>query len=162
MAQLQAQTLRERITVRTHLTVGTPLPDSDISPLSLLASAEYQLHPRFSTGLGSGISKYDHLMLPVFATFHWQVSKPHRITPFLGCNIGHAFVPKKHVSGGFYLTPSVGISYKLNERQRLLLSVGYELQEYTQLVTYESSMYLSQYVEDTSNHAITASIGVTF
>ena len=162
ITQFQAQTLREKIHFSTNLTVGMPLADSDVKPLSLLVSAEYQVHPRFSTGLGSGISKYDHLMLPVFATFHWLVSKPHRITPFLGCNIGHAFVPKKHVSGGFYLTPSVGISYKLNERQRLLLSVGYELQEYTQLVTYESSMYLSQYVEDTSNHAITASIGVTF
>ena len=162
IAQLQAQTLRDRIAVSANLTVGTPLPDSDIKPLSLLVSAEYQLHPRFSAGLGSGISKYDHLMLPVFATFHWQISKPHRFTPFLGCNIGHAFVPKKHVSGGFYLTPSVGVSYNLKGHQSLLLSVGYELQEYSHLVTHESAKYLTQYVEAISNHAITASIGFAF
>ena len=162
MAQLQAQTLREKIHFSTNLTLGMPLADSDVKPLSLLVSAEYQLHPRLSAGLGSGISKYDHLMLPVFATFHWQVSKPHRFTPFLGCNIGHAFVPKKHVSGGFCLTPSVGLSYTFNDRQRLSLSIGYELQESVSLVTYESSMYLSQYVEDISNHALTASIGFTF
>ena len=162
MAQLQAQTLREKIHFSTNLTFGMPLADSDVKPLSLLVSAEYQLHPRLSAGLGSGISKYDHLMLPVFATFHWQVSKPHRFTPFLGCNIGHAFVPKKHVSGGFCLTPSVGLSYTFNDRQRLSLSIGYELQESVSLVTYESSMYLSQYVEDISNHALTASIGFTF
>ena len=30
------------------------------------------------------------------------------------------------------------------------------------LVTYESAMYLTQYVENISNHAITASIGFTF
>jgi len=162
VAPLQVQTLKERICFRTNLTAGIPLPDSDIKPLSLLVSAEYQLHPRFSAGLGSGISKYGHLMLPVFATLHWQVSKPHRFTPFLGCNIGHAFVPKKYVSGGFYLTPSVGISYKLKGYQSLSLSIGYELQEYSQLGTYESAMYLTQYVEDISNHAITASIGFTF
>lgn len=162
MAQLHAQTLREKINFSTNLTVGMPLADSDVKPLSLLASAEYQLHPRFSAGLGSGISKYDHLMLPVFATLHWQISKLHRFTPFLGCNIGHAFVPKKHVSGGFYLTPSVGISYKLKGRRRLSLSIGYELQESVSLVTYESAMYLTQYVENISNHAITASIGFTF
>lgn len=162
MAQLHAQTLREKISVRTNLTAGTPLPDSDVKPLSLLASAEYQLHPRLSAGLGTGVSKYDHLMLPVFATLHWHITKPHRFTPFFGCNIGHAFIPKKHVCGGFYLTPSIGISYKLKDRQRLLLSVGYELQEYSQLVTYESAMYLSQYVEHISNHSITASIGFTF
>ena len=146
ITQFQAQTLREKIHFSTNLTVGMPLADSDVKPLSLLVSAEYQLHPRFSAGLGSGISKYDHLMLPVFATFHWQVSKSHRFTPFLGCNIGHAFVPKKHVSGGFYLSPSV----------------GYQLQEYNQLITCETTKFLTQYVEDISNHALTANIGFTF
>ena len=162
MAQLHAQTLREKIDFSTHLTVGMPLADSDVKPLSLLVSAEYQLHPRFSAGLGSGVSKYDHLMLPVFATLHWQISKPHRFTPFLACNIGHAFVPKKHVSGGFYLSPSVGVSYKLKGHQSLSLSIGYELQEYSQVVSYESTKYLAQYIENVSNHAITASIGFTF
>lgn len=59
---------------------------SVITSVMMMASCskEYQLHPRLSAGLGSGISKYDHLMLPVFATFHWHVSKPHRFTPFLG------------------------------------------------------------------------------
>ena len=126
ITQFQAQTLKEKIHFSTNLTIGMPLADSDVKPLSLLVSAEYQLHPRFSTGLGSGISKYDHLMLPVFATLHWQICKPYRFTPFLGCNIGYAFAPKKHVSGGFYLTPSVGISYKLKGRQSLSLSIGYE------------------------------------
>ena len=162
MAQLHAQTLRDRIAVSTNLTTGTPLPDSDINPLSLLVLAEYQLHPRFSAGLGLGISMYDHLMLPVFATLHWQVIKPHLFTPFLGCNVGYAFAPKKHVCGGFYLTPSVGVSYKLKGHHSLSLSMGYELQEYSQLVTYESNMYLTQYVEDISSHALTASIGFTF
>jgi hypothetical protein len=162
MAQLQAQTLREKIHFSTNLTLGMPLADSDVKPLSLLVSAEYQLHPRLSAGLGSGISKYDHLMLPVFATFHWHVSKPHRFTPFLGCNIGHAFAPKKHVNGGFYLSPSVGVSYKLKGRHSLSLSVGYELQEYSQLLSCENASFLTQYVEDISNHAITASIGFTF
>ncbi len=162
MAQLQAQTLREKIHFSTNLTLGMPLADSDVKPLSLLVSAEYQLHPRLSAGLGSGISKYDHLMLPVFATFHWHVSKPHRFTPFLGCNIGHAFAPKKHVNGGFYLSPSVGVSYKLKGRHSLSLSVGYELQEYSQLLSCENARFLTQYVEDISNHAITASIGFTF
>lgn len=162
MAQLHAQTLRERINFSTNLTVGIPLADSDVNSVSLLVSAEYQLHTRLSAGLGAGISKYDHLMFPVFATLHWQISKSHRFTPFLGCNIGHAFAPQKHVSGGFYLSPSVGISYKLKGRQNLSLSIGYELQEYNQLITYESTMYIGQYVENISNHALTASIGYTF
>ena len=162
IAPLHAQTLKERICFRTNLTAGISLPDSDIKPLSLLVSAEYQLHPRFLVGIGTGISKYDDLIFPVFATFHWYITKPHRFTPFLACNIGHAFVPKENVSGGFYLAPSIGISYKLKGRQRLSLSIGYELQEYSQLVTYASTMYLTQYVEDISNHSITASIGFTF
>ena len=162
MAQLHAQTLREKIHFSTNLPVGMPLADSDVKPLTLLVSAEYQLHPRFSAGLGSGVSKYDHLMLPVFATLHWHITKPYRFTPFLACNIGHAFAPKKHVSGGFYLSPSVGVSYKLKRHQSLSLSIGYELQEYSQIVSYESAKFLAQYVENISNHAITVSIGFTF
>ena len=102
------------------------------------------------------------MMLPVFATLHWHITKPHRFTPFLACNIGHAFAPKKHVSGGFYLSPSVGVSYKLKRHQSLSLSIGYELQEYSQIVSYESAKFLAQYVENVSNHAITVSIGFTF
>ena len=162
ITQFQAQTLREKTHFSTNLTVGMPLADSDVKPLSLLVSTEYQLHPRFSAGLGSGISKYDHLMLPVFATFHWDMSKPHRFTPFLACHIGHAFAPKKHVSGGFYLTPSVGVSYQLKGGHSLSLSVGYQLQEYNQLITCETTKFLTQYVEDISNHALTANIGFTF
>ena len=93
---------------------------------------------------------------------YYSRDRRYRLTPFLGCNIGHAFVPKKHVSGGFYMTSSVGVCYKLKGRQSLSLSIGYELQAYSQLVTHESSMYLTQYVENVSNHAITGSIGFTF
>ncbi|MBO4810982.1 MAG: hypothetical protein J5552_05375 [Prevotella sp.] len=60
------------------------------------------------------------------------------------------------------MAPSVGISYKLKSRQSLSLSVGYELQEYNQLVTYESAKLLTQYVENISNHAVALSIGFTF
>lgn len=162
MMQLHAQTLREKISMQAHLTAGMPLADSDIKPLAFLTSAEYQLHPRFSAGIGAGLSKYEHLMLPVFASCHWCISQPHRFTPFIACNIGHAFAPKKHVSGGFYLSPSVGVSYKLKEHHNLLLAIGYELQEYSQLVTYENTTFLAQYVENVSNHAINASIGFTF
>jgi len=162
VASLHATALKDRICFRTNITAGTPLPDAESKPLAWLASAEYQWHPRFSVGIGTGLSKFDELMLPVFATCHWDMSKPHRFTPFVGCNIGHAFVPKEHVSGGFYLSPAVGISYQLKDRQRLSLSIGYKLQEYNRLTTYESALYLTQYIENISNHALTASIGFTF
>jgi len=68
----------------------------------------------------------------------------------------------KHVSGGFYLSPSVGVSYQLKGGHSLSLSVGYQLQEYNQLITCETTKFLTQYVEDISNHALTANIGFTF
>ena len=76
--------------------------------------------------------------------------------------ISFEFAPKKHVNGGFYLSPSIGASYKLKGSHSLSLSVGYELQEYSQLLSCENARFLTQYVEDISNHAITASIGFTF
>jgi hypothetical protein len=145
-----------------NIVTGTPLADSDIKPLALLVSAEYQVHPRLSAGLGTGFSKYDHLMVPVYATLHWSITPPHRLTPFLASNIGHAFAPKKHVDGGFYLTPSVGVRYQLKGRHSLSLSVGYELLEYSQLQSYESTFALTQYIEDVSNHALTVNVGFAF
>lgn len=162
MAQLHAQTMKEKVCFRTNMSIGMPLLDSDVKPLSLLFSAEYRLHPQFSVGLGTGLSKYDHLMIPTFAILHWQLTQRHRLAPFLACNIGHAFAPQRHVNGGFYLTPSVGVSYRMKERNQVSLSIGYELQEYEQLQSYESPALLTQYVEKISNHAITVNVGVTF
>lgn len=159
---IAVQAQKDRLCFQTNIVTGTPLADSDVKPLSILVSAEYEVHPRLSAGLGTGLSKYDHLMVPVYGTLHWSITKQHRFTPFLASNIGYAFVPKKHVSGGFYLTPSVGVRYQLKGRQSLSLSVGYELQEYTQLESYESAFALTQYIEDISNHALTVNIGFAF
>jgi len=68
----------------------------------------------------------------------------------------------KTVSGGFYLSPSVGVSYKLKGGQSLSLAVGYHHQEYNQLASFENTLFLTQYVEEISNHAITANIGCSF
>ena len=159
---IAVQAQKERLCFLTNIVAGTPLADSDVKPLSLLVSAEYNIHPRLSAGLGTGLSKYDHLMVPVYATLHWSITRQHRFTPFVASNIGHAFAPQKHVSGGFYLTPSVGVRYQLKDRQSLSLSVGYELQEYTQLQSYESTFVLTQYIENISNHALTANVGFAF
>lgn len=181
---VQAQT--DKVSFKTNIVTGMPLPDSDIKPLSLLISAVYQIHPRLSAGVGTGLSKYDHLMIPVYGILHWNFTKQHRFTPFLASNIGYAYAPKKHVNGGFYLTPSVGVSYQMKGPQSteqrppsefaskktsrdgrrrsscLLLSIGYELQEYTQLKSYESTFALTQYMEDISNQALVVNIGFVF
>ena len=159
---IAVQAQKERLCFLTNIVAGTPLADSDVKPLSLLVSAEYNIHPRLSAGLGTGLSKYDHLMVPVYGTLHWSITKRHRFTPFLASNIGYAFAPKKHVSGGFYLTPSVGVKYQLEGHHSLSLSIGYELQEYTQLQSYESAFALTQYIEDISNHALTVNVGFAF
>ena len=159
---LQAQTLKDRLCFQTKFVIGMPLPDSDVKPLSLTGFAEYKVHPRFSTGLGTGLSKYDHLMIPVFATLHWSITQPRQFTPFLACDIGHAFAPEKDVNGGFFLAPSIGVRYQLKGCQSMTLSIGYELQEYDQLKSHESSFALSQYIESISNYAITIGIGFTF
>lgn len=159
---LAVQAQIDKFCFQTNIVAGTPLVDSDVKPLSLLVSAEYKIHPRLSAGLGTGLSKYNHLMVPVYATLHWNITKQHRFTPFLASNIGYAFAPKKHVSGGTYFTPSVGVRCQLKGRQSLSLSIGYELQQYTQLKSHESAFALTQYIEDISNHALTVNIGFAF
>ena len=159
---IAVQAQKDRLCFQTNIVAGMPLADSDVKPLSLLISAEYNIHPRLSAGLGMGLSKYDHLMVPVYGTLHWSITKQHRFTPFLASNIGYAFAPKKHVDGGFYFTPSIGVRYQLKGRHSLSLSVGYELQEYSQLQSYESAYALTQHIEDISNHALTVNVGFEF
>ena len=159
---IAVQAQKDRLRFQTNIVAGTPLADSDVKPLSLLISADYNVHPRLSAGLGTGLSKYDYLMVPVYGTLHWSIIKQHRFTPFMASNIGYAFAPKKLVSGGFYFTPSVGVRYQLKGHHSLSLSIGYELQEYSQLQSYESTFALTQYIEDISNHALTVNIGFVF
>ncbi|MCR5454557.1 MAG: hypothetical protein K6F33_06190 [Bacteroidales bacterium] len=159
---IAAQAQKNSFCFLTNIVMGTPMAGSYVKPWSLLVASEYNIHPRLSAGLGTGLSKYHHLIIPAYATLHWSITKQHRLTPFLASNIGYAFAPKKHEDGGFYLSPSVGVRYQLKGRQSLLLSVGYELQEYTQLQSYESSFALTQYIEYISNHALTVNIGVAF
>ena len=85
-------------------------------------------------------------MILVYATLHWDITRPHLFTPFLSCNIGHAFAPKQHVCGGFNLS----------------LAVGYHHQEYNQLASFENTIFITQNIEEISNYAITASIGCSF
>ena len=160
--QLSAQSLQERIGYHVGITLGTPLPDSEVSPKSCCLSADYQLHPRWAAGVGVGLSKYDHWMLPLFASLRWDMTRPHRFTPYLSSHIGYAVALQENVNGGFYLSPSVGVRYPLKGRQSVSLAVGYELQEYRQLVTHESTRCLTQYVEDISNHAITVNLVFAF
>ncbi len=155
---LNAQT--DRLRFHGNITTGTPLIDSDITPLSLRASVCYSILPRFSVGLGTGISKYHSVMIPAYGCLRYDLTRPHRFTPFVTCAAGHTFATHRHTSGGFYLSTEVGISYALSGRRALTLSIGYELQEYTRLQSFDSPLILSQYVEHISNSALTASIGI--
>ena len=60
---IAVQAQKDRLRFQTNTVAGTPLADSDVKPLSLLISADYNVHPRLSAGLGTGLSKYDHLMI---------------------------------------------------------------------------------------------------
>ena len=71
------------------------------------------------------------------------------------------FIPRRDICHRIVaVCPS--LLHRLKGRQSLSLSVGYELQESASLVTCETTKLLTQYVEDISNHALTASIGFTF
>lgn len=160
--QLSARSLQEGIGYHASISLGTPLPDSNVSPMSCCLSADYQLHSRWAAGVGVGLSRYDHWMLPLFASLRWDITRPHRFTPYLSSHIGYAVALQENVNGGFCLSPSLGVRYPLKGRQSLSLAVGYELQEYSQLITYESILCLTQYVEEISNHAITVNLVFNF
>ena len=59
-------------------------------------------------------------------------------------------------------TGTSGVPCKDRAGHSLSLALGYHHQEYNQLASFENTIFLTQYVEEISSHAITASIGCSF
>lgn len=86
---------------------------------------------RLSLGIGAGIrfesgSRF-RPYIPVFLDIRTRFV-PRRISPFIALGCGYTFHP--HYNGGLYLSPSLGISFKLGRRFGMHLALSYELLGY--------------------------------
>lgn len=146
------------------VTVGTGIPMDIPSKVSFTGQilGYYNVVQRFSVGAGTGIFIYERTLIPLFGDLWFLIIKPHLFTPYIELAAGYSFAPAKSVNGGFYLYPSVGTTYSLNEKIKLQFALGYELQKLKRLKRYEDFNFVSEFEERLNHHLLSIKAGVVF
>ena len=152
----------DRLTFATTVGTGIAMSKPAPTPFTWQVLGYYNINKRFSIGVGSGVSVYEKVLIPLFADAKFTIIKPKKFTPYLECTAGYSFAPDKNANGGFYLNPSVGVQYAYFGDKKLFLALGYELQEFKQLKRKEQSLFTAEFVESLNHNFISIKLGLTF
>ena len=97
--------------------------------VGIMTSHGCQIAPQFFAGLGVGFNYYfngndESCSLPVFAHFRSDLLE-NEITPYVDLRVGYSFLDVK----GFYINPSVGCRFELNDNLGINVGIGYTMQQ---------------------------------
>ncbi len=97
--------------------------------VGIMTSHGYQIAPQFFAGIGVGYNYYfnshdEASSLPVFVHFRSDLLE-NEITPYVDLRVGYSFLDIK----GFYINPSVGCRFELNDNLGLNVGIGYTMQQ---------------------------------
>ena len=151
-----------RFAYSTALGVGIALNEPASTPFVWRAAGYYKISARFWTGAGTGISRYEKTLIPLYAEARLLLLRPRRFTPYAGCAAGYAFAPQKEAKGGFLLSPAVGVQYALRGGRRIFVAAGYELQKLERLRRYDGPYFSAQFAEKLSHGSLLLQIGFQF
>ena len=89
--------------------------------------ANRQSLPHQSTVLPSGswLSVYEKLLIPLYASAQFHITKPRRLTPLSGMSYRWVFCRDEKQTECFYLSPSIGAQFKVNRNLKLNLMAGW-------------------------------------
>ena len=108
------------------------------------------------------MSFYEKALIPVFADIRYQLTVPGKWIPYLQCSIGYSFAPDKHTNGGYFFNPSAGMQYAIHGKVKLLLGIGYEIQNLECLKKYENNNYTVEFHEKLHHNSISVKLGILF
>lgn len=152
----------ERFTFSTTVGTGVALSAPKCAPFEWQVLGHYSLSPRFSVGIGTGLSFYEETLIPLFADVKFTILKPRKFTPYLECGAGYGFAPGRDANGGIFLNPSAGVQYRVCGNKKVFLSLGYERQKLERLKKYESSLFSAEFAEKPDHRAISVRAGFIF
>ena len=156
------QTDSRRLSYTTYIVTGFSMNQPSYTPFNWQIVSHYHISQRFAIGAGSGLSVYEKLLIPLYASAQFYITKPRRLTPYLECHIGGSFATDREANGGFYLSPSIGAQFKVNRKFKLNLMAGYELQKLERTKKQEDPYFHTTFKEELSHHSITLKIGLTY
>lgn len=93
------------------------------------AILDYQFTHIFSAGLGMNINQHltkkseNMFFIPIFADAKVNFTRS-KVSPFLDMRVGCSFIR----STSLYLSPALGVEYKLNEKSHLQCALSYTMQ----------------------------------
>lgn len=75
---------------------------------------------------------------------------------------GYSFAPSSCATGGFCLSPSVGVQTKITDKMDVFLAVGYEVQNLKRLKEHDDIYFHTELEETLKHHFITLKAGIVF
>lgn len=152
----------DRFSFATTIGTGIPMSTPASTPFELQVLGYYNFNHRFSAGVGTGVSVYEKMLIPLYADLKFNIIKPRKFTPYLECGAGYSFAPDKNANGGLYLNPSVGVQWAVCTKMKLLFAVGYEMQKYERLKSHTNQYFEAEFKEQLNHNSISIKIGVLF
>lgn len=154
--------VRERLSFAS--TVGTSFAMSvpKSMPFTWQILGYYNFNDRWAGGIGTGLSFYEKILVPLFGDVRFNLTRPRRYVPYLECGVGYSFASAKDACGGFYLNPSVGVQYTIGGKKKVLLAVGYERQAFERLKKHENRYFTAEFKERLYHDGISLRIGFMF
>lgn len=152
----------DRFSIAAAISTGIDMSTPTVTPFIAQVTGYYCLNKHFSTGLGTGLSFYEELLIPLLAEIKFDIKKTGKFIPFLECDAGYSFAPDKKAHGGFCMNPSVGVHYTLCHKKKLFTAIGYGLQKLERLKTYQDPYLKTAFIEKLSHHLIMFKAGVIF
>lgn len=152
----------EKLSFATTIGTGIPVTTPSSIPFNWQVAGYYHLTGRWSVGIGTGLSFYEKMLIPVFGDIRFQIGRQRKFTPFAGCAAGYSFAPSGDANGGVFVNPSVGVEYPLNHKLRLQLSVGYEWQDLKRLKKQTDAYFHKEFEEELSHQSVSVKVGLRF
>lgn len=85
---VNGQTNNKPVTYTTYLGSGLSMSQPSHTPFTWELMAHYHINRHFTIGAGSGLSFYEKLLIPLYASTQFFFTKPKKVVPYLECNIG--------------------------------------------------------------------------
>ncbi len=162
LMQVHGQADNKHFSYSTCIGTGIAMSEPSCTPFIWQIKAHYHLNQRFAIGAGSGVSIYEKALIPLYTSIQFFLSKPRLLVPYLECEIGGAFAPDKEANGGFYLSPSLGLTYRIASKVKMNLSLGYELQKLERLKRHTDKHFYTEFKEELSHHSLAIKLGLTY
>ncbi|MFT4071223.1 MAG: hypothetical protein QM654_04800 [Dysgonamonadaceae bacterium] len=159
----EAQTVfKEKITFTTSIGSGLSMSTPSSSLFTWQVMGHYALSDKWLAGAGTGLSSYEKMLIPLYGDVRFQIGRERKLTPFAELAMGYSFAPAKDANGGVFANPSFGMQFPLKNKNKLQLSIGYQLQALERVKTHTDN-YLSEEFEEKLNHqSISFKFGLRF